>query len=258
MRASKKKYTLSTPKNQPKSFIKVKNLHRFNIELSKLIQSTKLGQIAATLLNVKAVRLYQSTIFFKESNDVESSWHQDQAAVPLMTDKFLTIWIALDDILPSMGPLLFAKGSHKELAQISIRNTQLKYRVEKSSQYLKDIDFIKKDYQIQEPFSFLKGDATIHLGWTFHRAPSNPTTKIRRALAISYFEDGAKIYPDLIHFGRSTNEIRGIELTTANGTSIVVQLLRDDVGTWLPWLLKGNMNPGQAYQDNELTPIVWK
>ena len=34
-------------------------------------------------------------MFVKEVGDGESKWHQDQAACPLNTDKFLTIWLPL-------------------------------------------------------------------------------------------------------------------------------------------------------------------
>ena len=57
--------------------------------------------------------LFQDSAFFKEVGDFESSWHQDGAASPLRGWS-LAIWIALEDVKAAMGPLRFARGSHRE------------------------------------------------------------------------------------------------------------------------------------------------
>ena len=59
------------------------------------------------------MRLYQDVAFLKEAGDTESSWHQDGAASPLR-GWGLALWLALDEVTPEMGPLLFARRSHKE------------------------------------------------------------------------------------------------------------------------------------------------
>ncbi|MDE0222445.1 MAG: phytanoyl-CoA dioxygenase family protein [Spirochaetaceae bacterium] len=37
------------------------------------------------------------------------------------------------------------------------------------------------------------GDCSLHLGWTVHGAPANRTDKVREAMTVNYFPDGARI-----------------------------------------------------------------
>jgi ectoine hydroxylase-related dioxygenase (phytanoyl-CoA dioxygenase family) len=214
--------TRSTPTSQRKSFSKSKNLHRIDKRVRELVTSPRLAKVAAELLNTPAVRLYQDTAFFKEPGDVESSWHQDQAAAPLKTRKFLTIWVALDDMDADMGPLMFASESHCRkpmptkkkrskkkakkkdkkkpcaLDQLGVRDVPLSKRVG-AVRHLTDA-VVGGHFNISRPQPMKAGDATVHMGWTLHRAPPNisPTRKTRRAIAITYFADGAFVYPDLL------------------------------------------------------------
>ena len=41
--------------------------------------------------------------FFKSVGDKESSWHQDQQAAPVTTDKFVTLWIPLEELDADQG-----------------------------------------------------------------------------------------------------------------------------------------------------------
>eukprot|EP00041_Stephanoeca_diplocostata_P016686 m.329735 g.329735 ORF g.329735 m.329735 type:complete len:365 (-) comp20450_c1_seq16:1517-2611(-) len=96
-----------------KSFHKARNLHRVSDVCAAVANSRYLHTIAAKLLNVSRVQLYHDALFIKESGDKESGWHQDSAATPLDTVKIVTIWIALNNIAASAGPLIFAEGSHR-------------------------------------------------------------------------------------------------------------------------------------------------
>jgi len=130
--------TASTPASFPKSFIRAKNLHRGSAGSSSssaaaaaedesaqlravrsLVLSPRLAHAAAQLLGCTGgasrggVRLYQDVAFLKEAGDTESAWHQDGAASPVK-GWGLALWLALDEVTPEMGPLLFARRSHKE------------------------------------------------------------------------------------------------------------------------------------------------
>ena len=63
-------------------------------------------------------------------------------------------------------------------------------------------------------------------------------------MAVTFFADGAKFYSDVLHMGSTSESVRGIEFQLEDGTRIVAQLLSDDVGTWVPWLLGREMMPG--------------
>jgi ectoine hydroxylase-related dioxygenase (phytanoyl-CoA dioxygenase family) len=120
--------------------------------------------------------------------------HQDSTASPVDTDKLLTIWLSLDDWGASSGSgaLVFATGSHKSSSLPSLRKLPLQQRVaavghlsdaEISSHWnLAGVDGVPapafsmqvsggagtamEDYDGK----LAGGDASVHLGWTFHRA----------------------------------------------------------------------------------------
>lgn len=120
--------------------------------------------------------------------------HQDSTAAPVDTDKLLTIWLSLDEwgASANTGALVFATGSHKSSSRPSLRKLPLQQRVA-SVTHLTDED-IAADWKLAgvdavpvPAFSLLPeetvraingnsngeldaGDASIHLGWTFHRA----------------------------------------------------------------------------------------
>lgn len=250
--------TAATAPSAPKSFIKARNLHREDEVSRQFLLSQALGSIAASLLNVSAVRLYQDTAFFKEPGDLESSWHQDQAAAPVDTDRFLTLWIPLEDVSKAQGTLTFAGGSHAAGtgSPLSSRSLPRAKRVA-NVRYLEDAD-VRAEFPLQSAGSLRLGDMTAHFGWTLHRASANPTRAPRRAIALTYFEDGAHVYDDLFHVGAAGGEVRGVELTVGSEPDdrLVVQLLTDDTSTWTPWLLGGEMVPGQPIK-TPLAPLVF-
>ena len=180
----------------------------------------------------------------------------------------MTLWLSLDPwgVGVEDGALLFATGSHKAKALPSLRKLPRQQRVAAVS-LLSDAD-ISQHWTIAggdgalpaASFAFhaaegggeggarrmQAGDASAHLGWTYHRAQPNTGSHARCALAVTFFADGAKFYSDVLHMGSTSESVRGIEFQLEDGTRIVAQLLSDDVGTWVPWLLNREMMPGAA------------
>eukprot|EP00038_Savillea_parva_P025396 m.47465 g.47465 ORF g.47465 m.47465 type:complete len:341 (-) comp6891_c0_seq1:2293-3315(-) len=232
----------------PKSFNKARNLHRSSSAVARLVTSPRLLGLAAGLLGTPRARLYQDTLFEKEAGDVESAWHQDTVAAPLATDAVVTLWVALSDVSAASGTLMFANGSHHAEAAdgMTSRGVQLADRVA-SVKHLTDEEVAAR-HVIVPPRNVRAGDATAHLGWTLHRAPPNMAGAPRRALAITYFADGARVPRDLIALPGVTaaqGGARGVELQTQDGVNVVVQLLSDDVSTWIPWAMYGRLVPGE-------------
>ena len=254
--------TAATPAHAEKSFVKARNLHRHSAAVAKLVSSPRVAALASAALGGKTVRLYQDTAFFKEPGDMESSWHQDSAATPLDTDRFVTVWLALDPwpIGVGGGALTFASGSHRAKQPPSLRKIPLAQRVQ-SMRHMSDADitaagwnistdlrpgftFTPKAAKLRPDDAMLGGDASVHLGWTYHRAGTNMGSTPRCAIAISYFADGTKFHSDVLHLGAASDSVRGVEFELEDGTRIVAQLLSDDIGTWVPWLLARELVPG--------------
>jgi hypothetical protein len=141
--------------------------------VQELVRLPKLGEIAAQLLGVDVVRVLHFCGHFKPSGGGPTPWHQDLAYIPLDTDKVVSLWIALTDVTPEMGPLVFAEGSHKS--------------------GLLDGLPAGHSFRLVQNEPMRRGDVSMHAGWTMHGAAPNRSGVDREAVTICYFADGAHV-----------------------------------------------------------------
>ena len=112
----------------------------------------------------------------------KTPWHQDFPYYPFDRAGSLTVWIALVDVPPSMGPMRFVNGSHlwgpqgRVIARTDGKDTM-------------DIlpPFLREQVVISPEFGLKAGDATVHNDLTIHSAPPNQTEKPRWAFTMSAF-----------------------------------------------------------------------
>jgi ectoine hydroxylase-related dioxygenase (phytanoyl-CoA dioxygenase family) len=140
--------------------------------VADFVTAPRLGEIAARLLGVEAVRILHFCGFFKPGGGPPTPWHQDLTFIPLDSDRALSAWIPLMDVTPDMGGLVFAEGSHQhgyqEPSAVSrfrlVRNGAMKV-----------------------------GDVSLHMGWTLHASGKNASTMMREAVAVCFYADGARV-----------------------------------------------------------------
>lgn len=171
-----------------KAFLQTTNLWEYSAKVKEYVLAERFAGIAARLMGVDKVRLYHDQALFKEAGGGITPWHQDQHYWPLATNKTITMWMTLANINADMGTLRFASGSHAEgyLGDIPISDeseTQLRAFVESRGFRLAQADFMKA------------GSATFHSGWTLHSAPANTSDRMRPAMTVIYFADGARVSP---------------------------------------------------------------
>lgn len=169
-----------------KAFLQTTNLWEYSDKVKEYVMAQRFAGIAARLLGVDKVRLYHDQALFKEAGGGITPWHQDQHYWPLATDKTITMWMTLADIDAAMGTLQFASGSHAEgyLGDIPISDeseTQLRAFV------------ASRGFQLRQAPAMKAGSATFHSGWTLHSAPPNVSEKMRPAMTVIYFADGARV-----------------------------------------------------------------
>ena len=137
--------------------------------------------MAAQLLGVPRVRLYQSCVFIKEPGMGDTNWHSDLNMVPLDTNAFVTAWLPLRSLRAADAALAFASGSHRDFALPYWQNEEGLAAG------------LQARYEVERYAPLALGDATWHAGWTLHSAPGQPSSEPARvALAASYFADGAR------------------------------------------------------------------
>jgi Phytanoyl-CoA dioxygenase (PhyH) len=142
-------------------------------EVVSFVTSPRLGELAARFLGVESVRVLHFCGFFKPGGGAATPWHQDLQYMPLDTEKVLSIWIPLTDVTPDMGSLIFADGSHLQGAL--------------------DTSSANGRFSVARNGLMRAGDASMHMGWTLHGALRNTSQRMREAITIGYYADGARI-----------------------------------------------------------------
>lgn len=168
-----------------KAFLQVWNIWRHDEAVARFVLAKRFARLAAELMGVDGVRLYHDQALFKEPGGGFTPWHQDRFYWPLDTDRTITMWMPLVDIEDGME---FVTGSH---AMHDMRGTEIS---DDSEQYFHDL-VAQRNLPVHKVGALRAGDATFHDGWILHRAPGNPSPRMREVMTVIYFADGARVGP---------------------------------------------------------------
>ncbi len=167
----------------------VDNLWRLSDGARRFVLSPRLGRIAAELMQVDAVRLFRDQSYFKGPQGANTPWHQDAYFMPLDTRKILTMWIPLIDITPDLAPMSYVTGSNRVgYLGTSTGDDASMDRFEASLE--------GQGFDIFNYGEVLAGEVAAHSAWTLHSSRSNTSPRMREAIVIVYFEDGARLTID--------------------------------------------------------------
>lgn len=145
------------------------------------------GEIVTRLIGSESVRLWSDRVFVKPRKEAGSKptiWHQDLPKLPFDRRGTATVWIAVNEIPETRGPLSFLDGSHRlgPLGAVSQLSEERSF----------DQMLTSEDRQLVGSVStaapLSPGDATVHTGLTLHRAAENVDSEDRIVLAITYFD----------------------------------------------------------------------
>ena len=218
------RHTLDSLPQGSAPFLQGFNLWRQSAEVAALACHPAIAGAAASLLGATRVRLYQDSLFVKRPGDGPTHWHSDLAMAPLDTNDFVTCWLPLQAVPAEVdggSGLVFADGSHRDVA--------LHYWHGSPTEA---VDCSTRGYAESDAGNLAVGDATFHHGWTLHCASPNYMQRPRRALAFSYFADGA------------TRLAKGARRAPHG----------EDVDSYSAWLR--DVQPG-APARHKLLPLVW-
>ncbi|MDB6095331.1 MAG: phytanoyl-CoA dioxygenase [Verrucomicrobia bacterium] len=168
-----------------KAFLQVGNIWTKNETVKEFCWGQRLARMAAQLLGVGGVRMYHDQALYKEPGGGVTPWHADQYYWPLSNPNTVTAWIPLQAVPMEMGPLAFAKGSHKFEAgrELGISD-ESEERIGRSMK--------EQNYPLEDsPFDF--GDVSFHYGWTFHRAGRNVSQAPRAVMTIIYMDENMRL-----------------------------------------------------------------
>jgi hypothetical protein len=142
-----------------------------------------LGEAAAQLLGVPALRVWHDQALYKEAGGRVTDPHQDQPYWPLEQANTITAWIPFDGSRRENGCMGYFAGSHaaglRKFADI-FRGTGF------------DLDAVpelrgKEPMWVEVP----RGGVAFHHGLTVHQAFPNESDATRRVHTVIYFADGS-------------------------------------------------------------------
>src|SRR5579859_2255783 len=96
-----------------KAFLQVWLLREKDDAVRRFVLARRFGKIAADLMGVDGVRIFDDQALFKEPGGGFTPWHQDQYFWPLDTPNTITMWMPLVDVPAEVGSMTFVAGSHR-------------------------------------------------------------------------------------------------------------------------------------------------
>lgn len=166
------------------SFLQCMRLWETDAGVVDLTFHEALAGIAAQLLGVPRVNLWQDQALYKEPGGRETTAHQDQPFWPIGEAPLISAWIPLNTVDEGNGAMAYVPGSHLAgpLKVVDITHTSKPYDI------LKDPALEGESLQVV-PVN--PGSVIWHHGFTVHAAGANRSDSVRRAFTVVYLSEGA-------------------------------------------------------------------
>jgi ectoine hydroxylase-related dioxygenase (phytanoyl-CoA dioxygenase family) len=151
--------------------------------VAELILDSRLGEIAATLAGIPAIRVWHDQALIKPPYGNPTAWHLDNPFWSFSSHDAISIWIALDDATIANGCLWYLPGTHRS-ARFAL--------VEIGSNFGALFDDYPEWLGIEAvPAPCEAGGAVFHNGLVAHAAGVNVTPRPRRAMTCAFMPDGS-------------------------------------------------------------------
>lgn len=163
-------------------FDQLVNLWQTDDAMRSLILDPRIGEMAATLAGVDAVRVWHDQALIKKPYANPTAFHLDAPYWSFTSRDAISIWIALDDATEANGCLYFFPGSHQET---TMDNVEIGHNV--------GAIFEVYPQFADRPASsgaMNAGSCSFHNGLTVHGAGANMTNGLRRAMTCAFMPDG--------------------------------------------------------------------
>ncbi len=195
------------------SFVQCMNLWEDHSGVRPLTFHPRLGQAAAELLRVPAVRLWHDQALYKQPGGRPTDAHQDHPYWPIAETASVTAWVPFDGSTLASGAMAYLPGTHA----IGLRKFV--------NIFFGEPEDILSDPEVAgiEPVfvEVPKGSVAFHHGLTVHLANPNTTALPRAVHTVIYFPDGStRGYPHP-HFSVDRNGIGVGEPIDGDATPIV-------------------------------------
>ena len=196
------------------SFIQCMRLWETSPDVRPLSCHPGLAGIAAQLLRVDSVRLWQDQALYKEAGGRVTTPHQDETFWPIGNAPLVSAWIPFDSVTRFNGGMAYVPGSHNAggLIPVDITHRSEPYNI------LADplICGAQPKWVDVEP-----GSVIWHHGFTVHQAAENQSDSVRRVFTIVYIASDATRRRDWPCFPLDREQIVVGEALRGKGIPIV-------------------------------------
>ncbi len=187
--------------DDPRALCKIEQPQRANRALYEAICSPLLGQLAAAVTGAKMVQVWWVQLLYKPSTPgvpatvgtTNVGWHQDQASWQAWDEgsELFTAWLALSDVTPDAGPMVFVPGSHH-------------WGLGKGGDFFgQDLDALRATISVPEGEEWREvtdvlpaGGVSFHHRLLFHGSHQNVSGGPRRSLAIHLRTEKSSVRPE--------------------------------------------------------------
>ncbi|MFQ3346783.1 MAG: ectoine hydroxylase-related dioxygenase (phytanoyl-CoA dioxygenase family) [Candidatus Azotimanducaceae bacterium] len=167
------------------SFVQCMRLWETNDIVRNLSCDAGLAGIAAQLLGVDGLHLWQDQALYKESGGRETDPHQDQTFWPIGDADLISAWIPFDAVTFENGAMAYVPGSHKAggLKPVDITHSTEPYDI------LADPALAGA---VPEWVAVNPGNVVWHNGFTVHQAAANTSANLRRVFTVVFVAAGSR------------------------------------------------------------------
>lgn len=165
------------------SFVQCMRLWETHDVVREFVCDGRLASMAAQLLRVPSVRLWQDQALYKEAGGRETDPHQDQTFWPIGSAPLVSVWIPFDAVTRDNGAMAYVPGSHLVggLRPVDITHTTKPYDI------LNDAKLTERTPRWMEVQA---GEMIWHHGFTIHQAAANTSNATRRVFTVVFIADG--------------------------------------------------------------------
>jgi ectoine hydroxylase-related dioxygenase (phytanoyl-CoA dioxygenase family) len=165
------------------SFRQCINLWEDTPEVRPLTFHLRLGEAAAALLQVDAVRLWHDQALYKEAGGRATDAHQDHPYWPIAEVDTITAWVPFHGSTIASGAMGYLPGSHR----VGVRTFVDIFNAGDASGLMDQPAIRAIDpVWVEVP----RGSVAFHHGLTVHMARPNTTSHDRAVHTVIYFADG--------------------------------------------------------------------
>ncbi|MBS0664042.1 MAG: phytanoyl-CoA dioxygenase family protein [Verrucomicrobia bacterium] len=171
----------------PVDLIKIDNTWKADSTLARTVLSPRLAAIAAQLIGAPSIRLWHDQLLDKPPfGGRVVTYHQDWAYWQMIAEcETVTCWIALDDVRPDSGPMVFLEGTHR----LGLWPTPMGITGDDAQKPALPPGFVTREVPVVIP----RGAVSFHHGLLLHGSDRNFSPTRRRAL-VSHVMSGECTY----------------------------------------------------------------